>query len=77
MATQRSHAHTRKTRQSTHDAATELSHANELLQDTIAELKDRGDDAKAVVQEYVHQKPFKALGIAVATGIALALLLKR
>lgn len=67
----------RSTREREHNGETELHQASELFRDTIEEIRERSDDVKATVQEYVHQKPFKALAIAVASGMALALLLKR
>lgn len=67
------HKHTRA-----HHAADELSQkATEALRETIHDLRERSDDVKATVQEYVHQKPFKALGIAALAGMALALIIRR
>ncbi len=51
--------------------------SNEILRDTLEEFKERGSDIKAIMTEYVQEKPFKALGIALLTGVALALILKR
>jgi ElaB/YqjD/DUF883 family membrane-anchored ribosome-binding protein len=50
---------------------------NDLLRDAIEEIRERSDDVKTLVAEYVKDKPFKALGIALVTGMALTFLLKR
>lgn len=53
------------------------SDAEELLQHALEEVRSRSEDVRGQVSEYVREKPFKALGIAVAVGAVLALILKR
>lgn len=77
MASQ-THPQTRKSRETAHDGGSSMEHtASELLHETINEFKERTDDIKTVVSEYVKEKPFKALGITLAAGVVLALFLKR
>lgn len=70
MATQ----HARRTRAVDHE---QIDRASDAIKETINEIRDRSDDVKATVKEYVNEKPFKALGIAALSGMALALLLRR
>jgi ElaB/YqjD/DUF883 family membrane-anchored ribosome-binding protein len=53
------------------------SKAEDLLHDTIHEFKEKSEDVKGVVEEYVKQKPMKSIGIALLTGVALSLFLRR
>jgi ElaB/YqjD/DUF883 family membrane-anchored ribosome-binding protein len=57
----------------------ECHHAkgSDMLREAMEEIKERSDDVKTLVVEYVRDKPFKALGIALATGMALTFFLKR
>lgn len=78
MASQNpSSLHARRAREA-HNQDSEIGQrATETLQATLDELKGRSDDVKETVKEYVNEKPFKALGIAVLSGMALALLMRR
>jgi ElaB/YqjD/DUF883 family membrane-anchored ribosome-binding protein len=51
--------------------------SSEALKNTLEEFKERGNDMKLIVKEYIQEKPFKSLGIAMLTGMALALILRR
>jgi ElaB/YqjD/DUF883 family membrane-anchored ribosome-binding protein len=80
MASQNpSSLHARRVREAEHSSneAEITERASDVLKDTFNELKERSDDVKATVKEYVHQKPFKALGIAMLSGMAIALLMRR
>lgn len=78
MASQTQHSNTRRARQTRHNGEAEFAHrANEALRETLDEFRDRSDDIKATVKEYVQQKPLKALGIAALSGMVLTFLLKR
>lgn len=70
MATQSQHT-TRRTRE------TEPQGMNDILRETLQEFRERSDDTRAIIKDYVQQKPMKSLGIAMLTGVALALLIKR
>lgn len=74
MASQNPQSHARRHRESEHNGE---SKANDILRETLEEFKERGDDVKTLVTEYIHDKPFKALGIALVTGMALAFFMKR
>jgi ElaB/YqjD/DUF883 family membrane-anchored ribosome-binding protein len=69
--------HERRPRDSEHDHEALKQKASEALKGTIDEIRERSDDVKETIQEYVQQKPLKALGIAVLSGMALALLMRR
>ncbi|MBA2654736.1 MAG: hypothetical protein H0U71_06685 [Gammaproteobacteria bacterium] len=77
MASQNQHTqHSQKSRrESEHNGETHFG--GDILRDTIEEFKERSEDAKTLVTEYVKDKPFRALGIAAAAGVVLALLMKR
>lgn len=77
MANQQHTGHTQSKKRATGNGQTDLHRSHDLLRDTIEEFRERGDDVKTLVGEYVKEKPVKALGIALVTGMALALLLKR
>lgn len=51
--------------------------AEDLLQHTISEFKSRSEDVRSYVTDYVKDQPFKSIGIAVAVGAVLALILKK
>lgn len=76
MASQNPHGASRKSREGEHNGEAHMR-TNEILRETIEEFKERSDDLKTLVTEYVQEKPLKALGIALVSGIALALFLKR
>lgn len=67
-----------KKQEASHNGEAEMhSKSNDLLRDTLEEFRERGDDVKTLMKEYVKEKPMKALGIALFTGMALAFFLKR
>lgn len=76
MASEYSDQAQSRRKQETHEHQNEF-HNKDLLHNTIDEVKERSEDIKILVEEYVKSKPFKSLGIAVMSGVALALLLKR
>lgn len=51
--------------------------ADELIQQAIDEFRTRSEDAKTYVTKYVKDQPLKSLGIAVAVGAVLALIIKK
>lgn len=51
--------------------------AGEMLVDSVVSMKNQSNHLKEGVADYASERPFKALGIALATGIALGLLIKR
>jgi ElaB/YqjD/DUF883 family membrane-anchored ribosome-binding protein len=66
----------KKAEESSHNGETEVK-ANDILHDTITEFKQHGDDLRVLLSEYIREKPLKSLGIALVTGMAIALFLKR
>jgi ElaB/YqjD/DUF883 family membrane-anchored ribosome-binding protein len=83
MASQNPNPSQARKREGEHDGEAQLreSHLRErssdFLKDTIDEFKERGDDLRTLVSEYAKEKPFKALGIALLTGMVLAIVMKR
>lgn len=76
MASQ-NQAHSRR-KEASHNGDEHIrNRRNEILHETMEEFKEHRDDVKALISEYVQQKPFKSLGVAMLTGVALALVLKR
>lgn len=69
----------RRIRENEHngDASEIRERSSDVLRETINEFKEHGEDVKTLVTEYVKDKPLKALGIAVVTGMALALFMRR
>ena len=51
-------------------------HINQLLSDSLENVKDKSSDMKKGVEHYTAEKPFKSLGIALATGLIAGLLLR-
>lgn len=51
--------------------------AGEMITDSMTSMKDQTVAARDNVADYTANKPFKALGIALATGIVLGWLIKR
>jgi|688.fasta_scaffold735956_3 ElaB/YqjD/DUF883 family membrane-anchored ribosome-binding protein len=79
MATQNQpgqHAHSRK-RAEEHNGEAARERGQDILRETLEEFKEHGEDVKSLVTDYIREKPFKSLGIALATGMALALFIRR
>lgn len=69
---------TRKPKESEHHVEAEIKNrGSDILGETLQEFKERGDDVRTLVTEYVREKPFKSLGIALLTGVALAVFMRR
>ena len=71
------HTQHRKTHQAEHNGETKFHRSNDILRETIQEFKERGDDLRTLASEYVKEKPVRALSIALLTGMALALIIRR
>ena len=56
---------------------TNLLRAKLRLQEIEGEAVDRAKDAARVADDYVHDNPWKAVGVAAAIGLAVGLLLNR
>lgn len=54
-----------------------LSGAKEKLLDAQHEAVQRAKDAAAATDDYVHAKPWQAIGVAAAVGLALGVLIGR
>jgi len=75
----------REAASSTGDRATELRAsamaslrtARESLLDLQEEMLERGKKAARATDDYVHDNPWRSLGIAVATGFVIGLLINR
>jgi ElaB/YqjD/DUF883 family membrane-anchored ribosome-binding protein len=70
-------AHSRKREAEHNGEAGFREHGSDLLHDTIEEFRERSEDIRTLVSEYVREKPVKALGISLLVGMALALFMKR
>lgn len=51
--------------------------ANEALYDSIDTIKYKSMDAQEAVETYVTEKPLKAVGIALLTGVVVGYLLRK
>lgn len=56
---------------------TKLLRAKLRLQELEGEAVDRAKAAARVTDEYVHDNPWRAIGVAAAVGLAIGLLLNR
>ena len=56
---------------------TKLLRAKLRLQELEGEAVDRAKDAARVTDDYVHDNPWQAIGIAAAVGVLLGLLIGR
>jgi len=56
---------------------TKLLHAKLRLQELEGEAVDRAKAAARATDDYVHEKPWQAIGIAAAIGLVAGLLLNR
>jgi ElaB/YqjD/DUF883 family membrane-anchored ribosome-binding protein len=54
-----------------------LHQAKAKLAEAEAVLKERGADAARYTDEYVHENPWRVIGIAAAVGLVLGLLMTR
>lgn len=54
-----------------------LSGAKEKLVDAQHEAMQRAKDAAVATDDYVHAKPWQAIGVAAAVGLALGVLIGR
>ncbi len=54
-----------------------LRDAKERLADAEAVLCDRAKEAAAATDDFVHEHPWKAVGVAAAVGLALGVLIGR
>ena len=54
-----------------------LHQAKVKLAEAEAVLKDRGAEAARYTEEYVHENPWRAIGVAAAIGLVLGLLITR
>lgn len=52
-------------------------HASGVLSQSISDVKTKSTDLQDTVLDYVNEKPYKALGIALLSGLVLGLWLKR
>lgn len=51
--------------------------AGEMLSDSVANMRERSADIKENVEDYVANKPYKALGIAMAAGLIMGFLMRK
>lgn len=51
--------------------------ASKLIAQSVKDAKIKTNDIKDHIEDYVTEKPFKALGIAALTGLLLGYLLRR
>ena len=56
---------------------TKLLHAKLRLQELEGEAVDRAKAAARATDDYVHDNPWQAIGVAAAIGVAIGLLLNR
>ena len=56
---------------------TKLLHAKLRLQELEGEAVDRAKAAARATDDYVHEKPWQAIGVAAAIGLVAGLLLNR
>ena len=57
--------------------ANRLRYAKERLQDAEAALVDKTKAAARATDDFVHEQPWKAVGVAAALGLALGVLIGR
>lgn len=69
MASQ--HQRSRETEQ--HDGETRA----DIWRETLEEFKERSDDIRTLVTTYVKENPYRALGIALLSGVAITFFLTR
>lgn len=50
--------------------------AGQMLSDSYENLRSRSSDIQVNVAEYIAKKPFKSLGIALLSGVAIGFLLR-
>lgn len=58
-------------------AAAKLRQASEKVVDLQADLIDKGKNAARATDDYVHDHPWQAIGIAAAAGFLVGLLVNR
>ena len=51
--------------------------ANELLYQSIENVKDKSEDVQNNISEYVAEKPLKSIGFALLAGFIVGYLIKR
>lgn len=51
--------------------------ASQMISDSYADIRDRSLDMQDNVANYVGEKPFKSLGLAVLSGIILGFLIRK
>jgi ElaB/YqjD/DUF883 family membrane-anchored ribosome-binding protein len=51
-----------------------VAEAKAALLEGTADLRTQASDAAAVADDYVHERPWAAIGIAAAVGLAIGLL---
>ncbi len=51
--------------------------AGEVITDSMNSVKNQTNEARDNLADYTAQKPFKALGIALVTGIVIGFLIRR
>jgi ElaB/YqjD/DUF883 family membrane-anchored ribosome-binding protein len=58
-------------------ASAKLRQASEKVADLQADLLDKGKNAARATDDYVHEHPWQAIGIAAAAGFLVGLLVNR
>ena len=58
-------------------AETSLNAAKDRLEDLQGDLLEKGKAATKAADEYVHENPWKAVGIAAGVGLIIGLLISR
>ena len=58
-------------------AETSLNAAKDKLEDLQEDLLERGKAATKAADEYVHENPWKSVGIAAGVGLIIGLLMSR
>lgn len=51
--------------------------AGQMLTDSYEDLKSRSTDIQENVADYVAEKPFKSLGVALLSGVVIGFLLRK
>lgn len=51
--------------------------AGEMIYDSVEGVREKTDFVRDTVADYTAEKPFKSLGIALAAGIVIGMLLKK
>lgn len=60
------------------DTAVDISgKAGEMLSDSLKSVKQQSDKVQTQIAAYAAKKPFKALGMALLTGVLIGLYLRR